>query len=269
MLHKMIRYIPKSFLDQFRRSQVVRRLLIRWVRNRSVSIMSGVGAGLRFNPGNSNPDYAFGTNELPVQHALADKLKLGDVFYDIGANVGFFTVIAAKLVGEKGFVYAFEPVPENVTCIQSNIKSNNFSNVNLDTRAVSSHTGKGELILADYSGGATLSEADKPPDMKGVIPVDLVSIDDLMADHKMRPPSLVKIDVEGAELSVLLGMKQTIQEYKPMLIYEVDDGNEDRFQQKQEECDNFVTNCGYTLERLENSYPGGGWIVSNTLAVSK
>jgi len=269
MLHRMIRYIPKSFLDQFRRSEIVRRLLIRWVRNRSVSIMSGIGAGLRFNPGFSNPDYAFGTNELPVQHALADNLKLGDVFYDIGANVGFFSVIGAKLVGEKGHVFAFEPVPENAVYIRTNTETNNFSNITLDQRAVSDHSGTGELLLAKYSGGATISKADTPPDMKGVVPIDLVSVDDLIAQRAIQPPSLVKIDVEGAEMSVLRGMVKTIQQFKPILIYEVDDGNEARFNQKQEECDEFVMDCGYTLTRLEDSYPGGGWIVSNTLAISK
>jgi hypothetical protein len=70
-------------------------------------------------------------------------------------------------------------------------------------------------------------------------------------------------------MPVLMGMKKTIQKFKPILIYEVDDGNEGRFRQKQEECDNFVTDCGYELKRLDDSYPGGGWIVSNTLAISK
>lgn len=269
MFHRITSYLPKSFLGRLRRLRLVRSLGIHWVRNRNVSIMSGIGAGLRFNPGFSNPDYAFGTNEQPVQHALAEHLKPGDVFYDIGANVGFFTVIAARLVGEKGQVYAFEPVPENAAFIKANIDLNNFSNIILDQRAVSSHTGKGELILAEYSGGATLSKADTPPDMKGVISVDLISIDDLIAEHEIQPPSLLKIDVEGAEMPVLMGMKETIQKYKPILIYEVDDGNRDRFYQKQEECDSFVEDCGYEIKRLEDSYPGGGWIVSNTLAISK
>src|ERR687893_362807 len=66
----------------------------RWVRNRDRTIRHGVGAGLRFNTGDANPGYALGTTEPLIQEALASCLGPGDVFYDVGANVGFFTVLA-------------------------------------------------------------------------------------------------------------------------------------------------------------------------------
>ena len=72
----------------------------------------GVGAGLRIDPSTSNPDYATGANELPVQQALAQYLSPGAVFYDVGANIGFLTIIGARLVEPHGRVYAFEPVPQ-------------------------------------------------------------------------------------------------------------------------------------------------------------
>jgi FkbM family methyltransferase len=231
--------------------------------------VTGVGAGLRFNAAGSNPGYALGTNEPPVQEALANYLRAGDIFYDIGANVGFFTVIGAKLVGQTGHVYAFEPVPENAASIRRNIELNNFAHVTLFEKAVSHSTGKGELLLSHCSGGATLSSAGTSPDVKGTISIELISIDDLVAQQKIAPPAVVKIDVEGAELDVLQGMSQTIKKFKPVIIYEVDDEKEGPFQQKLKACDAFVQTFGYELTTLQDSYPKSGWKVGHTVAVPK
>jgi FkbM family methyltransferase len=228
--------------------------------------MRGVGAGLKFNAGFSNPAYALGTNELPVQEALARYLQPGQVFYDIGANVGFITVIGAKLVGQDGHVYAFEPVPENAAFVRKNVALNNFSNVTVFEQAVSQSSGRGELLLAHHSGGATLSADDVPPDLKGSITVDLVTIDDLIIQQSFPPPDLVKVDVEGAEMKVFQGMVQTIGKFRPIIVYEIDDGNEQAFQRKQRECDTFLQNFGYKLTLLDHSYPGIGWNVSHTVA---
>jgi FkbM family methyltransferase len=198
---------------------------------------------------------------------LANLLNPGDVFYDVGANVGFFTVIGAKIVGPTGQVYAFEPVPDNYSFLGKNIEINNFRNVSTHKYAISKSGGKGELFLSEYSGGSTLSEASMPPDFKGTLPVELATIDDLVVEKGFLPPSLVKIDVEGAEMDVIQGMVQTIEQYKPIIIYEIDDGDENAYIQKQQECDRFIQNFGYEVIRLENSYPIDSWMVSNTVAI--
>ena len=90
-------------------------------------IGAGPGRGLRFDVGGGNPDFAAGTYEPPVQQALADCLKPGDVVLDVGANVGFIAVIAAKLVGPAGRVVAFEPVPENARLVRRNARLNGLS----------------------------------------------------------------------------------------------------------------------------------------------
>ena len=108
-------------------------------------------------------------------------LNSGDVFYDIGANVGFFTVIGARLVGPGGPVYAFEPVPENAAYVRLNARMNHFQNVVSDRRRQSRLLQvKVELSLAAYSGGAALTTAAKPPDQPESIDVELVSVDDLV-----------------------------------------------------------------------------------------
>ncbi|MCB0209167.1 MAG: FkbM family methyltransferase [Anaerolineae bacterium] len=229
-------------------------------------ILTGAGRGLRFNPAAANPGYALGTNEKPVQKAIAHYLRPGQVFYDIGANVGFFTAIAAKRVGPTGFVYAFEPVPENAQSIRHNINLNGFSQVTVFEQAVSDKSGVGALFVTHYAGGSTLSTVGKPSDTREVINVSLISIDDLVTRRTLLPPSLVKIDVEGAELDVLKGMRHTLKKHRPLLIYEIDDGNNERFRQKQNSCEAFLKNLDYTIIALEDSYQDNLWFVANFLA---
>jgi hypothetical protein len=99
-------------------------------------IEDGVGKGLKFSTP-YNFSYVLGTNELPVQNEISRILHKGEVFFDIGANVGFFSIMAARIVGEKGKVYAFEPVMENLISFQKNVELNKFGNVEIITKAVS------------------------------------------------------------------------------------------------------------------------------------
>jgi FkbM family methyltransferase len=243
------------------------RLVRLGLRNRNLTISEGVGKGLKFNTGVADSEFALGTYELPVQEVLAKYLKPGDIFYDIGANIGFFSVIAAKLVTSCGHVYAFEPVRENAACIRRNIKLNNFSQISVLEKAVSNSVGEGEMLLTLHPGGHALSTVCTPPDLKSSFTVELVSIDDLLAQKKLLPPNLVKIDVEGAELNVLKGMKQTIQQFKPIIIYEVDDGNEKSLKQKSQEIETFISSFGYKIMPLADAYPLIQWCINHTIAI--
>jgi FkbM family methyltransferase len=255
--------LPDRLVNRLRTSPMMYRLGLRKSRHMSV----GVGSGLRFEPGSSNRHYASGNNELPVQQALASCLGRGAVFYDIGANVGFFTVIAARLVGPHGSVYAFEPVPENAACIQLNVDLNRFRNVTVVSKAVSSSPGQGQFWLTEYAGGGALTTAVVPPDATQLIDVDLVSIDDLVFQQKWRPPAVVKIDVEGAEIDVLQGMLCTLREIRPVVIYEIDDERLAGFQKKYHACESVLTELGYRVTRLVDSYPELRWIVGHAIAM--
>ena len=226
----------------------------------------GIGSGLRFDPGASNSAYATGDNELPVQRALVSVLRPGDVVLDVGANVGFLTVIMARLVGSAGHVYAFEPVPANAALIRRNARRNGFRHVTVLEQAVAAQAGRAELVLAAYSGGAALASADRPPDAVDSIDVEVVTVDIAVADGRVRSPQLVKIDVEGAELAVLEGMTRTIGDARPIVLCEVDAGDADRFASKRQACIDHLEEAGYDVRVLDDSYPPGGWIVGHLLA---
>lgn len=239
----------------------------RLLRNRDVLIRRGAARGLRFNAATSTIDYALGLSEASVQDALERVLRPACVFYDIGANVGFFTVIAARLCGSKGRVLAFEPVPENAAAIRRNLRLNGFANVEVHESAVARTTGQAELRLAHYAGGAALADAPSPPDVKGSIRVATLAIDDLIETRGAPPPDVVKIDVEGAELAALEGMACTIARHRPAILYEIDAGDARAWAERAERCARWLRACGYRIEKLPDCYPGGSWVVGNFLAL--
>ena len=255
----MFRGFAKKGRD--RAGSLTRRLLGRVPR-----IESGAGKGLRFDAGLSTAGFVSGEYEYPVQSAIASLLRGGDVFYDIGANVGYFTVLAGRLVGPTGAVYAFEPVPSNASIVERNARLNHMENIETLRVAVSHQTGKSELYLAHYAGGAALKSAGPPPDLAGSILVDTSSIDDLVKHRRIRPPDVVKIDVEGAELDVLHGMLKVLQEGNPKVILEVDDADEMRCDGKLNACREFLQDLQYRIEVLPKSYKDGKWFVRHFIA---
>ena len=244
----------------------VRRLAVEtgWYPTRT--IRGGVGRGLRISLRHASADYVSGTNELPVQEALRDHLGAGDVFYDIGANVGFFSLVAARLVGSRGRVYAFEPVPFIADSVEANAARNRFGNVTVLVVAVGAETGTRELFMSSHPGGATLSAADASADVVGTLQVPTVAIDELVAGGRARPPTVVKIDVEGAELDVIGGMARTMQTFGPVLLCELDDAAPEGLARKLRRFRETLEEHGYEVTVLERSYTGVDWQVAHLLA---
>jgi FkbM family methyltransferase len=165
---------------------------------------------------------AFGNLETAVQEAMVRHLGPGGVFYDIGANLGFFSLIGAHLVGvDQGKVYAFEAAPDNARAIRKNTELNRLSNVTVIDKAVSSRSGKGRLQIVDDRSWSKLEEYGPHPHAERTIDVELVAIDDLLQTGAIAPPTVVKIDVEGAEIAVLEGMRTTIERHHPAVICEL------------------------------------------------
>jgi len=204
--------------------------IIRWgsrvIRNQDGVIRYGQGADLKFNTGNANPGYALGTTEPLVQDVLGCILRPGDVFFDIGANVGFYTVIGARLVGPMGRVFAFEPFPENAAAARHNAELNAFHTITVLEDAVSDVSGEGELLLAAEPTWAKLDFTGSHSSTHGRLKVNLVRIDDLIEQKVVEPPALVKIDVEGAEVEVLRGMAGTVAAFSPLILCENHGRNE-------------------------------------------
>jgi FkbM family methyltransferase len=229
-------------------------------------IADGQAAGLKIAARHADPNFARGTYERPLQEAIAGNLDTGGVFYDVGANIGFFSIIAARRVGAAGRVYAFEPVAANAASITKSAQLNGFATIEVFPVAVGATSGSAELKLARHIGGAVLASVGDPPDMRGHVEVSVVTLDGVIAQRQLRPPSLVKIDVEGAEIDVLTGMQATLREHRPIVIYEVDDASGDRLRSKANAIASFMTAAGYALTSLPPAYASMDWHVEHVLA---
>jgi FkbM family methyltransferase len=230
------------------------RAVIRWLEGGVLRVPQGHAGGLALDMHYLPISHAhvgsiaFGNLESSVQEAMVRHLGRGGVFYDIGANLGFFSMLGAHLAGiHEGHVYAFEAAPENAIAIRHNAELNAIPNISVIAKAVSSRAGRGRLQVVDDQSWSKLEEYGEHPNTETVIDVELVAIDDLVRSGALPPPTLVKIDVEGAEIAVLQGMRETIATHQPAVICELH-GTHSEFVQAMAEH-------GYRLINLEGTIP--------------
>lgn len=136
---------------------------------------------------------------------------------DVGANIGYYTLLAAKLVGEKGKVFAFEPEPRNYALLLKNIELNSYKNIIPLRKAVSIKSGKVKLFLDKLEPGAH-SLYRVREDATEAILVDAVSLDGFFKGREC-PIDIIKVDVEGSEMAVLLGMPEIVRNNNNLKIF--------------------------------------------------
>ncbi len=154
----------------------------------------------------------------PEYGILDEFIKPGDWVIDIGANVGHYTKRFSELVGEEGRVIAFEPIPITFSLLSANIQLFPYTNVTLINAALSDKLDVVGMSIPEFSTGLTnYYQAHLSADLDCPLSVLIMSLDSL--DIK-RNVSLVKIDAEGHEVSVLAGMKKLIETFHPVLVVE-------------------------------------------------
>lgn len=159
--------------------------------------------------------------ELPVENFIVYFIREGDVCLDIGANVGFYTLLTSVLVGDTGKVYAFEPTPRTFEILTKNsANKNNVIRINAALMEM-----EGKRTLADYgvenSGRNTLlSTSSNDSAQPMMLSVETTTLDGYCLMHNIRP-TFIKIDTEGAEEMVLRGGLKTLEAYHPVCIVEV------------------------------------------------
>lgn len=190
-------------------------------RGRDGVIQQGVGEGLGFNTGDSNAGYLLGTSEPDMQGALRRLVRPGMAVYDVGANVGFLSLIAARLVGPTGRVVCFEPLPQNVAQIEHNVRLNGFDHVAVRSEALAATDEEAEFSVSAVSTWGKLRKIGTVQDEIKTILVPVRRLDTVIAEQALPDPHLIKIDVEGAEADVLRGAEQTLRRARPILLIEL------------------------------------------------
>jgi FkbM family methyltransferase len=151
--------------------------------------------------------FATGRWETAESATLEKTLKTAHTFYDIGANIGYFSLMASNIIGSSGKVYAIEASPKNVSSLQQNILLNNHSNIIVYPYGLSHHTGSGLINQHAESGMSSFLPNFKTEEQ---YTVPLIPLDELIRAEHLQPPDVIKIDVEGMELDVIRGMKSTL-----------------------------------------------------------
>lgn len=166
--------------------------------------------------------YLFGSYELPTVRFIRKLLSKGGTAVDVGAQIGYLTLVMAMSGEKSATVYSFEPEPENIRRFNRNIHLNTISNVTLIQKAVSNTNSPIKLYLsADHNAGTHSTIASDPNVSSQYIEIPAVTLDTVVSEHNITELSLVKIDVEGAELEVIQGAQNTIQELQPTFIIEL------------------------------------------------
>jgi FkbM family methyltransferase len=147
----------------------------------------------------------------PAETALIkSQLKPGDTFIDVGANFGYYTVLASKLVGPTGRVIAFEPDPRSFELLRRNVERNGCTNVVLEQKALADKPGTLTLHVSDSNRGAHSVIAAGTENVSHTVDVPAIPLDDYLKGRDGRV-DLVKIDTEGAEGFILAGMQDTLR----------------------------------------------------------
>ena len=161
-------------------------------------------------------------NEItePVETKLFnDIIKNGEVLVDVGANIGYFTLIMAKLSGSSGKIFSFEPENKNFEILEKNVKINNYQNVVLEKKGVSDRNGVNKFFLSSKNTG--MHSLQKIRDDSKEVKIDVIKLDDYFFTLDLvEKISLIKIDVEGAEFQVLNGMKTILKNKNLKLLIE-------------------------------------------------
>jgi FkbM family methyltransferase len=195
----------------------------------ALPVLTGNGRGLRVRAGDSTIRI-LSRGEPKVEATFLDLLGPGDVVYDLGANIGWYSMLAARAVGPTGKVFAFEPSVQNAGLADANARQNGFDNVMVIPAAVTDENGwmtfqnRGSLmsrIVKEDSVAQAERRAKREGKVKRETVVPITQLDAWIQATGQPSPDVVKIDVEGAEAGVLRGMKQTLALAQPRLIVEL------------------------------------------------
>ncbi|MDE3154705.1 MAG: FkbM family methyltransferase [Acidobacteriota bacterium] len=231
------------------------RVPLRWLPATAVvRAPAGPLRGLRWMPASMAHGAWLGRVEPDQLRECLRRLRPGDVLWDIGANVGLYTLPAARRVGAAGHVYAFEPIPRNLEYLQRHVELNRVDNVTVVAAAVGDREGTVRMAPGDFPAEYHVDEA-------GQIVVEAIALDDWCARSGARLPQVMKIDVEGAEDAVLRGGRETLARARPLVCLSL---HGDR---QREACRAVLSGLGYDVVSLQ---PGRAVdVASDVLAVPR
>jgi FkbM family methyltransferase len=185
----------------------------------------------------------------PSHEALVSLCRPGDTVLDVGANIGQTALRMSVAIGD-GRVYAFEPDPQNYSDLLGHIQANEVRNIEPYRYALGS--GEGIALLRHAESRNRGCVWVDTVDVKGPSHVQVITVDHFCASKGLNRVDLIKVDTEGAELSVLKGARMTIERWKPRVFLEVNECNLRRFGGSSEALWDFLIDAGYSVRHAES-----------------
>lgn len=217
-----------------------------------IKIAGGLNQGLLLNLDmQTEKDYWLGTYELALQAAIEKYCLPGMVVYDVGANIGYISMIFARQIGKAGKVLAFEPLPDNFKRLTDNIALNDLpAQIACFQAAVIDGSGS-TTFFVHKSGAMGKAQGSLGRDEKytSQINVPAIALDDFIFKQNHPRPDLIKMDIEGGEVLAIQGMEKTLHDIQPTMLVEI-------HSHAALDClwKEFKT-YGYRLFKMEKGYP--------------
>ncbi len=209
-------------------------------RDAYLPVLSGPLRGAKWIVHSSLHSCLAGDYEPETQRAFERHIAPGSVVFDVGANVGFLSLLAGRLVGQTGRVIAFEPAPVALAYLRRHVALNHATNVEVIAVAASDHNGRARFSSAGALEMGHLAD-------EGDVDVETASLDTLVEAGIVPTPDVIKIDVEGAELAVLHGARTIMVASRPVLVLSTHGLG------SHEASCSFLRSLGYTVTLLGHS----------------
>lgn len=208
-----------------------------------VPILGGPLKGYRFGL-LTGTRFVKGTYCAGEAQTLKELIRPGDVVYDIGAHVGYFSLLAASIVGDSGKVFAFEPHPLNLAYLQRHVKNNRLSNVQVMPYAVG---GSPTTLWFDTGRGTGRGRLmDEEPESKAKTEVPVETLVTILAKGDVPGPNFIKMDIEGAEAQALPAAEEILLQYKPTILLST------HGPVVRQTCTSYLQSIGYELEEVNS-----------------
>ena len=194
--------------------------------------------------------YFFGSWDEPGTNFIKNHLKKEDIFIDIGANIGSYSLIASELVGEGGSVHAFEPIAGVYERLLFNIELNNLKNIVVNKKAIYEKSGTLNFYVSANENLGMSSIFHHDTESGKTETVEGISLDEYIFSTGINRVDMIKIDIEGAELFALKGMIKVLSVFKPLILMEVSDELSLKSHVKSMDIIDFMKGLNYTMNGL-------------------
>ena len=224
------RILPNSFKQAIYKLKPLARLIRRGLNRLAptglveVKIAAGDLAGFTIQLDMQiDKDYWLGTYEPELQSALRELVPTGALIFDVGANIGYVSLLLAKAAGVNGNVIAFEALPSNAEQLRRNVALNGMERrVKVVDRAVTQASGPVHFLVHASGGmGKVAGSAGREDKYQSEVTVPGISLDEFVYGQGNPPPQVVKMDIEGGEVLALPGMRRVLAEARPLMLMEL------------------------------------------------